>query len=106
MLAEYGILTPKRRNVSKPMAIEQKEMFPLPNPCINVCEAGPRGYCIGCLRSREERFNWHQKPDSEKSAILKRLALRQRRKQAFLQQLVSEEQIELGFTSQLDLPGL
>ncbi len=87
------------------MALEQIEMFPLPNPCINVCEAGPRGYCIGCLRSREERYNWPQKPDTEKARILRLLSHRQRRKTAFLANLAKEEQAELAFTAQLNLPG-
>lgn len=88
------------------MAVEQIELFPLPNPCINVCETGPRGYCIGCLRSREERFNWLKKSEVEKARILKLLSHRQRRKSAFLANLAREEQAEFSFNDQLSLPGL
>ncbi|CUS49307.1 MAG: purine base/nucleoside efflux pump PbuE [Idiomarinaceae bacterium HL-53] len=69
----------------------QIEMFALPNPCIGVCESGPRGYCVGCLRSREERFNWHNKPEHERADILKKLSHRQKRKQAFLAKLSKSE---------------
>lgn len=34
---------------------------------------------MGCLRSREERFNWHQKPVAERARILKLLAQRRAR---------------------------
>lgn len=87
------------------MALEQIEMFPLPNPCIDICESGPRGYCLGCLRSREERYNWPQKPNHEKTRILKLLAQRQQRRQQFLTRLAVEEQTELNFNEQLSLPG-
>jgi len=62
----------------------QLEMFDIPNPCIGVCESGPRGYCKGCLRSREERFQWHEKPAAEKSRINKLLAQRRKRRDAAL----------------------
>nr|WP_228517527.1 DUF1289 domain-containing protein [Aliidiomarina indica] len=85
------------------MAINQLEMFDLPNPCIGVCESGPRGYCRGCLRSRDERFNWHEKPEAERARILRLLADRQKRKEAFLRQQAKQEQEENQGPSQLDL---
>jgi len=88
------------------MAAEQIEMFQLPNPCVQVCEAGPRGYCIGCLRSREERFNWPQKPTHEKAEILKRLAQRQKRREAFLASQRLQEKQQEESPPQLQLPGL
>ena len=39
-------------------AMDQLELFDLPNPCIGVCTSNNRGYCVGCLRSRDERFDW------------------------------------------------
>lgn len=71
---------------------DQLEMFDLPNPCIGVCESGPRGYCRGCLRSRDERFQWHLKPAAERARILKLLAQRQKRREAFLRQQQQQEQ--------------
>jgi len=59
--------------------VDQLELFDLPNPCVGVCQSNSRGYCIGCLRSRDERFNWHQKPVEERARILKLLAQRRAR---------------------------
>ena len=36
--------------------MEQPDFFAIPSPCIGVCRANNKGYCIGCLRSREERL--------------------------------------------------
>lgn len=58
------------------MASNQLEMFQIPNPCVGICESNARGYCKGCLRSREERFNWHQKSEQEQRAIIERLGKR------------------------------
>ncbi|WP_092790267.1 DUF1289 domain-containing protein [Rheinheimera pacifica] len=59
--------------------MDQLELFELPNPCIGVCQSNSRGYCIGCLRSRDERFNWHAKPVEERAHILKLLSQRRAR---------------------------
>lgn len=62
--------------------MDQLELFDIASPCIGVCQSNNRGYCLGCLRSREERFNWHLKPVSERAHILKLLAQRRARLQA------------------------
>ena len=62
--------------------MDQLELFDLPNPCIGVCQSNNRGYCVGCLRSRDERFNWHQKPAAERARILKLLEQRRARRDA------------------------
>jgi len=59
--------------------VDQLELFELPNPCIGVCQSNSRGYCIGCLLSRDERFNWHAKPVEERAHILKVLSQRRAR---------------------------
>lgn len=61
--------------------MDQLELFEIANPCIGVCQSNNRGYCLGCLRSREERFNWHLKPASERAHILRLLAQRRARLQ-------------------------
>ncbi|UTP73752.1 DUF1289 domain-containing protein [Alteromonas sp. LMIT006] len=38
--------------------MRQIEIFEVPSPCIGVCTNGPRGYCTGCFRSRDERLHW------------------------------------------------
>ena len=40
--------------------IDQGELFSIPNPCRGVCTSNNRGYCKGCLRSRQERFHWNE----------------------------------------------
>lgn len=48
----------------------QLEFFAVPSPCIGVCEAGPRGFCKGCYRSREERLYWLQTDDATRRKIV------------------------------------
>ncbi|GEM76920.1 DUF1289 domain-containing protein [Vibrio sagamiensis] len=38
--------------------MEQLEFFTVPNPCVGVCTTDEKGYCRGCMRNRNERFNW------------------------------------------------
>ncbi|OLQ70471.1 Fe-S protein [Photobacterium proteolyticum] len=40
--------------------MEQLEFFSIPSPCVGVCQVNERGYCKGCMRSRDERFNWQK----------------------------------------------
>lgn len=50
---------------------EQLEFFPVPSPCRGICQADAKGYCQGCLRSREERFNWMKFTDAQKRDVLR-----------------------------------
>ncbi len=50
---------------------EQLEFFPVPSPCRGICQADDRGYCRGCMRSRDERFNWMKFTDAEKREVLR-----------------------------------
>jgi len=58
--------------------MQQLEFFDIPSPCIGVCESGPRGYCIGCYRSREERTHWHSIDDRTKRIIVQACNRRKR----------------------------
>ncbi|MCW8327804.1 DUF1289 domain-containing protein [Photobacterium sp. SDRW27] len=50
--------------------MEQLEFFSIPSPCIGVCQVNERGYCKGCMRSREERFNWqNMTADQQRNTI-------------------------------------
>ena len=86
--------------------MEQSELFSAPSPCIGVCENSPKGYCKGCMRSRNERFHWHQFSVAEKLHIMKLCARRYQRVQARRQEL-AEENFEFDFDDprppQLDL---
>lgn len=50
---------------------QQLEFFEIPSPCRGICQADERGYCRGCLRSREERFGWMKMTDTEKRHVLR-----------------------------------
>jgi predicted Fe-S protein YdhL (DUF1289 family) len=48
---------------------EQLEFFPVQSPCRGICQTDERGYCRGCFRSREERFNWQTMSDAQKQEV-------------------------------------
>lgn len=50
---------------------EQLEFFPVPSPCRGICRTDSKGYCVGCFRSREERFQWMSFSDTQKRNILR-----------------------------------
>lgn len=62
--------------------MEQLEFFPLSSPCIGVCEVNNRGYCKGCLRSRDERFRWQSMTPAEQRDVLRLCRARRARLQA------------------------
>lgn len=79
--------------------MEQLELFPLPNPCIGVCQANNKGYCHGCLRSRKERQKWYAMNNTEKHHVLQRCGLRRQK----LQQLAKQQGVaEVLLPEQLD----
>ena len=51
--------------------MQQLELFNIPSPCKGVCQVDNRGYCLGCFRSRDERFRWLKMSDDEKRKVLK-----------------------------------
>lgn len=51
--------------------VEQLEFFPVQSPCRGICQSDERGYCRGCMRSRDERFNWQKMSDPQKQDILR-----------------------------------
>ncbi|MEQ4509622.1 DUF1289 domain-containing protein [Dickeya zeae] len=60
---------------------EQLELFPVPNPCRGICQADDRGFCRGCFRSRNERFNWGAMSDAQKQDVLRLCRQRMKRSQ-------------------------
>ncbi|WP_413724457.1 DUF1289 domain-containing protein [Sodalis sp. RH16] len=55
---------------------EQLEFFTIPSPCRGICQSDARGYCIGCFRSRQERFDWMGMNDNQKKEVLRLCRLR------------------------------
>ncbi|WP_159566423.1 DUF1289 domain-containing protein [Budvicia diplopodorum] len=50
---------------------QQLEFFDIPSPCRGICQSDARGYCLACLRSREERFHWTIMSNSQKRDVLR-----------------------------------
>lgn len=73
--------------------MEQLEFFEVPSPCLGVCQVNNRGYCKGCFRSREERFNWLKFSSSQKREVIRLCQDRKRRVLA----LARKRQLELMF---------
>lgn len=69
--------------------MQQLDFFDVPSPCIGVCQMNANGYCRGCMRNRDERFNWMSFSVSQKKNVIRlckqryyRLQLAERKKQA------------------------
>ncbi|CAH8198995.1 DUF1289 domain-containing protein [Vibrio aestuarianus] len=60
--------------------MEQLEFFNVPSPCIGVCTVDNKGYCHGCMRKREERFNWLSMTPAQQSHVIKLCRQRYKRK--------------------------
>jgi hypothetical protein len=59
--------------------LKQIEIFEITSPCIGVCQSGPKGFCVGCFRSREERVHWINLEQDIQSKIIKACAARKKR---------------------------
>lgn len=59
---------------------EQLEFFAVPSPCVGVCTIDDKGYCQGCMRKREERFNWLNYTPAQQLHVIKECRQRYRRK--------------------------
>jgi predicted Fe-S protein YdhL (DUF1289 family) len=62
--------------------LKQIEIFEITSPCIGVCQSGPKGFCVGCFRSREERLHWINLEQDVQSKIIKACAIRKKRAKA------------------------
>ncbi|MEH6442971.1 MAG: DUF1289 domain-containing protein [Oceanospirillaceae bacterium] len=86
--------------------LDQHEMFHVESPCVGVCTSGAKGFCKGCLRSRIERFHWHEMTENQKYTVVQLchsrkariLARRRKLENSLLQQdqLVDEADIQLN----------
>lgn len=83
--------------------MEQLEIFPLQSPCIGVCEVNNKGYCKGCLRSREERFNWQTMTPTQQQEVMRLCRNRKLRVEAARRKARESIQIEQYEQTGLDL---
>jgi predicted Fe-S protein YdhL (DUF1289 family) len=60
--------------------MEQLEFFNVPSPCVGVCTVDEKGYCKGCMRKRDERFNWQDFTTAQQLHVIKLCKQRYRRK--------------------------
>ncbi|UAB69223.1 MULTISPECIES: DUF1289 domain-containing protein [Vibrio] len=60
--------------------MEQLEFFSVPSPCVRVCTTDERGYCNGCMRNRQERFEWLTMTPAQQLHVIKLCRQRYRRK--------------------------
>jgi predicted Fe-S protein YdhL (DUF1289 family) len=80
--------------------LKQIEIFEISSPCIGVCQSGPKGFCVGCFRSREERVHWINLEQDVQSKIIKACAARKRRAKVIKKNLKSttDSSPQLGFS--------
>jgi predicted Fe-S protein YdhL (DUF1289 family) len=62
--------------------LKQIEIFEITSPCIGICQSGPKGFCLGCYRSRDERVHWINLEQDVQSKIIKACAARKKRAKA------------------------
>ncbi|WP_409933507.1 DUF1289 domain-containing protein [Vibrio jasicida] len=60
--------------------MEQLEFFTVPSPCVGICTSDEKGYCKGCMRKREERFNWLSFTPAQQLHVIKLCRQRYKRK--------------------------
>ncbi|WP_394131282.1 DUF1289 domain-containing protein [Shewanella maritima] len=80
--------------------MEQLSFFNVPSPCVGICQTDARGYCLGCFRSRDERFGWMNLTDGQKHNVIRLCKQRKRRRQYALMKhaktLQQQEQAKLN----------
>ena len=84
----------------------QLEFFDVPSPCVGVCQSDGKGYCLGCLRTRQERQNWITLSSDDKQKVIKRCQQRKKRKENKGKVKVVEEETNVVQPSLLDPPAV
>ncbi|MFB9885348.1 DUF1289 domain-containing protein [Balneatrix alpica] len=82
--------------------MSQLDLFdiPVPSPCAGVCESDNRGFCRGCLRTRDERFHWHQFSNQQRLQVIQACRMR------YLRRLQAQRQQQRGQVSDTPQPQL
>jgi len=58
----------------------QLDFFDIPSPCVGICQSDEKGYCLGCMRTRDERQEWSNFDNDDKQKVIKRCIQRRKRK--------------------------
>ena len=83
----------------------QLEFFDVPSPCVGVCQSDTKGYCLGCLRTRDERQEWTSFTLDDKQKVIKRCMQRKKRKDGKVKIKVIVEEEASRQPSLLDPPS-
>jgi predicted Fe-S protein YdhL (DUF1289 family) len=75
--------------------MQQLELLSIENPCINVCQTDNRGYCSGCFRSRDERFDWATMTPQQKRKVIELCKKRGQRRKAKAKKQQNEKRIPI-----------
>jgi hypothetical protein len=67
----FSVFTVGEQRCMEVCVAEQLEFFPIQSPCRGICQVDERGYCRGCLRTRDERFNWQNFSDTQKQDVIR-----------------------------------
>jgi len=89
----------------------QLEFFDVPSPCVGVCQSNAKGYCLGCMRTRNERQDWTNLDNDNKQKVIKRCIQRKKRQKnkelniTVKLEAEKEEQLQVQQPSLLDPPN-
>ncbi|PNK60890.1 DUF1289 domain-containing protein [Psychrobacter sp. FDAARGOS_221] len=83
---------------------DQIELFEIESPCVGVCQSNKKGYCFGCLRSRQERQLWLRMSNEERREVLRLIAGRKQRIERMRKR--QKEQLTLEFENNEDIMDL
>ena len=75
--------------------MRQLDFFDIPSPCVGICVSKRKGFCKGCLRSREERLYWLQMNDDQKHQVMRLIFARRKKLQQMAWERQSGVEIEL-----------
>lgn len=75
--------------------VRQLDFFDIPSPCVGICVSNRKGFCKGCLRSREERLYWLQMNDDQKHQVMRLIFARRKKLQQMAWERQSGVEIEL-----------
>lgn len=64
--------------------MQQLDFFDIPSPCVGVCQMNEKGLCRGCMRNREERFQWLEFNAEQKKNVIRLCKQRYYRQQLAL----------------------
>ena len=69
----------------------QLDILDVPSPCVGICQSDEKGFCLGCMRTRDERQGWIKFNNDEKQKVIKRCQQRIKRKKGKAIKVKQEE---------------